>query len=224
MARGTRSLGSGRPGSAAAPRRRRLSVEQRRAGLVSAATELFLQRGYHGVSTDEVAQLAGASQSLIFHYFPSKVDLFIATMEVQVDELVKAVIDAPRGASPFSQLRGGLHAFYDYAATRGEHFNAVLRGEMAAVDPRIGALVDAGRERLIDFMSEEFASHDATGDLGEPRLIRAGLHGWIGFVQEQTIDWLKHRDLTHEELIAAALRTLVAALPALESRLKAPDS
>ncbi len=59
--------------SAATPR---LSADARRASIIDAAREVFAERGYHGVSTADIAAAAGCSEPLLYKLFRSKQQLF----------------------------------------------------------------------------------------------------------------------------------------------------
>jgi AcrR family transcriptional regulator len=54
-----------------APRRRRLSPEDRRRDILQAATIFFSEEGFNG-GTRELAQKLGVTQPLLYRYFPSK--------------------------------------------------------------------------------------------------------------------------------------------------------
>ena len=56
---------------------RRLA-QQKREAITSAATELFLDRGYDGTSLARIAEAAGVSKSTLFKQFPTKAALFEA--------------------------------------------------------------------------------------------------------------------------------------------------
>lgn len=56
--------------------RRRLTADQRRAGILLAARKAFAQRGFHGAGTSEIATAAGCSEPMIYKHFPSKQALF----------------------------------------------------------------------------------------------------------------------------------------------------
>ncbi len=62
------------------PTRARLDVEERRKQLVALGNELFSKRTYDEVSIDELARAAGISKGLLYHYFPTKRDFYIATV------------------------------------------------------------------------------------------------------------------------------------------------
>src|SRR5436305_732256 len=58
--------------------RRRLSVAERRDELIAAALDLFSHRSPEDVSIDDVAEAAGASRALVYHYFGGKQELYVA--------------------------------------------------------------------------------------------------------------------------------------------------
>jgi AcrR family transcriptional regulator len=69
-----------------APRRgRRPGAPDTRAAILAAARELFAANGYAGTSVRAVAAAAGVDGALVHHYFGTKDDLFIASLELRVD-------------------------------------------------------------------------------------------------------------------------------------------
>src|SRR5262249_52259078 len=69
--------------------RRRLSVDRRRDELIEAALDLLSQRGPEEVSVDDVAQAAGASRALVYHYFGTKQELYAAALSKAAAELTR---------------------------------------------------------------------------------------------------------------------------------------
>ena len=61
------------------PRSLNLEVRQR---IVSAAYRLFVERGYKSVSMEDVAQSLGLKKANVFHYYPTKEALGLATLEM----------------------------------------------------------------------------------------------------------------------------------------------
>ena len=59
----------------ASPRRR--SAEERRRQILDAALSLFARHGYGGTTTKAIAQEAGITEGLIFHYFGGKAELLV---------------------------------------------------------------------------------------------------------------------------------------------------
>lgn len=67
-------------GGVAGPSRRRLSASERMPQILDAALEEFGERGYGGASMAATAARAGVAKGLIYHYFPSKAELFKAVV------------------------------------------------------------------------------------------------------------------------------------------------
>jgi TetR/AcrR family transcriptional repressor of mexJK operon len=74
----TRKVAEVPPTSAAGPRSR---SDERRARYLDVALHLFLQHGFNGVSTDQLATAAGGSKATLYRYFPSKEALFEAIID-----------------------------------------------------------------------------------------------------------------------------------------------
>src|SRR5215470_15744222 len=56
----------------------RLSSEERRAAIIKAVRRAFAEKGFHGITTRELADAAGVSEALLFKHFPTKEALFTA--------------------------------------------------------------------------------------------------------------------------------------------------
>ncbi|MFT6399761.1 MAG: AcrR family transcriptional regulator [Bradymonadia bacterium] len=68
----------------------RLSAEARRAQLLDAATRAFAEFGYRGATTKSIAAEAAVAEALIYRYFRSKEELFIAVVDRTASRLVHA--------------------------------------------------------------------------------------------------------------------------------------
>jgi AcrR family transcriptional regulator len=64
---------------AAAPRVR--DGEHTRAEIIEVATREFADRGYTGARVDEIAAKTSTTKRMIYYYFGSKEDLFLAVLE-----------------------------------------------------------------------------------------------------------------------------------------------
>jgi AcrR family transcriptional regulator len=75
---------SQRPGSPARTGRRPGSPDTRDV-ILEAARWVFAERGYDGATVRGVAAQAGVDPALLYHYFGSKQQLFVAAMEITYD-------------------------------------------------------------------------------------------------------------------------------------------
>jgi AcrR family transcriptional regulator len=55
---------------------KRLKAAERRASILAVAKVLFADKGYHGVSVDEIAKRLGVSPAVLYQHFPSKEALY----------------------------------------------------------------------------------------------------------------------------------------------------
>ena len=100
--------------------RRAAQAAATRAALVAAARRLFVEKGYHRTSTEEVAAEAGVgTRGALYHHFADKQALFeaafIAVEEDLVIEAAKNLGDPADGA--LNQLQQGLVGFLDASLT-----------------------------------------------------------------------------------------------------------
>src|SRR4051794_24641976 len=64
-----------------APAYTRLAVDERRRRLLELGADLFTRHSYEELSMAAIAREAGISKALLYHYFPSKRDYFVATLQ-----------------------------------------------------------------------------------------------------------------------------------------------
>ena len=57
--------------------------DKRRLEILDSAFSLFASSGYHGVSVRQIAKSIGMTTGMLYHYFPSKPELFTALVNVQ---------------------------------------------------------------------------------------------------------------------------------------------
>lgn len=77
--------------STTAPRRgRRPGSPNTRAAILAVARQRFAQQGYAATSVRGIAAAAGVDSALVHHYFGTKEDLFVASLELRVDPRVIA--------------------------------------------------------------------------------------------------------------------------------------
>jgi AcrR family transcriptional regulator len=95
--------------------RRGRPSEGAREALLEAALELFMERDYDEVSTEEILKRSGVSRGALYHHFPAKVDLFRAVFMVSERRVIDRIASrAPTDATPFEAIvflaRGYLRA------------------------------------------------------------------------------------------------------------------
>ena len=64
--------------------------ERTRADLLAAARTVFLRRGFHGASLDEIAEEAGYTKGAVYSNFAGKDDLFLALLDEHYEQRIRA--------------------------------------------------------------------------------------------------------------------------------------
>jgi AcrR family transcriptional regulator len=97
-----------------APGRREADAQATRDALVSAALELFAERGYAEVGTEEIVARARVTRGALYHHFQDKRDLFRAVHERVEDELMERVTARMESADdPWDLMVNGMRAFLE---------------------------------------------------------------------------------------------------------------
>lgn len=206
------SANSRHRGAPSRPRRgaegpRRLQVDERRGQLLELGLTLFANTTYDELSIDAIAEAAGISKGLLYHYFSSKRDYYVETVRLAVARLLDAVALVTDDPVSPDLLTRSLDTFLDFVERHGKPFASLLRGGLGA-DPEVAAIIDGTRDAFL---------RRALGrlDLGDDPRARVALRGWIGFVEVTSLDWIEHgRDLEREALRDLMAQMLLAALMA----------
>jgi AcrR family transcriptional regulator len=82
--------------------------------LIEAAHELFMERDYDEVSTEEILERSGVSRGALYHHFPSKRDLFLAVYTASEQRSIQLIAAGAAGASnPFDALLGAARRYLE---------------------------------------------------------------------------------------------------------------
>ncbi len=184
--------------------RTRMSREQRRAQLLELGMQAVMGSSFDEVSVEQVADAAGISRGLLFHYFPTRRDFLVAIARAGAQELLEVTAPDPQ-LDPLAQLRVGMAAYVDYIVDRRDAYVSLVRGA-AGGDPEMLAVVRETRQAVVDRMLEGMGIDP---DQAPPRL-RIALHGWNGFIEEAAIAWMAEPDPpSRQALLDLCERTLV---------------
>lgn len=69
----------------------RLTKEQRKEQILEAATNIFVERGYHHTKTKDIARACGISEPVIYKHFKGKDELFLAVMSSIAGETFREI-------------------------------------------------------------------------------------------------------------------------------------
>lgn len=168
--------------------RRRLSPGDRRSELLILGAQVFGQRPYDEVRIDEIAERAGVSRALMYHYFPDKRAFFAAVVRAEGERLFEATsAPADPGQSLFGQVRAGVLAYLHYDEEHPHGAWAAYMG-MGRADPVLRGLDD-----MVDMANAKQADRiidHVRAAAGQPlggttaRDLRATVYGWLALTFE----------------------------------------
>lgn len=176
----------------AKPARRRLDTDARRAELLALGVEVFSAGPYDAVSIDAVAERAGISKGLLYHYFPTKRHFYTACVEEAARQLVD-LLELPSTLPPWQRLHEGLERYLSFVERHAPAYSTLLRGGIGT-DAALSAVIESTRSACLARLM------DGMGPIAQDPTIRTVMRGWIGFVEATSLDWLDRRDLSHDAL------------------------
>jgi AcrR family transcriptional regulator len=116
-------------------------VLRRENEIIDAAARVFAERGYHGTSTQAIADVLGMRQASLYYYFPSKeaaLELVCLRGTDGFVEAAEAVVDGP--GAPIDKLAGLIAAHLVPIDTRHDYVKVFINERRY--------LPDASRHRL----------------------------------------------------------------------------
>jgi AcrR family transcriptional regulator len=191
---------------------RRLAPEERKAMLIGAAEETFAHRGYTQSGLAEVADLAGVSKTLLYHYFPDgRPELY---REV-INRLVGQVVDAARLATravtaPEERMSALVDALVTWFEAHPDAYRLLVLEPWGSGDPGVVGQAMAVRARLAGELGTLLAP------AGQPLAVtQAGGAAAVGALLH-LCELVIAGQITADEAIASGQRFLRAGLQALD--------
>jgi AcrR family transcriptional regulator len=134
-------------------RRARLPRAERERQMLQAAHLLFAERGYSGVTMDDVAGAIGVTKPLLYNYFGNKERLYLACMQPAAEALMKTVLDAVTPTrTPADALDAGLRAFFAFLAADRDAWR-VLFDETLPASGEVARRVVQYREQITELVA-----------------------------------------------------------------------
>jgi AcrR family transcriptional regulator len=189
----------------------RMSPESRREQLLDLGTRLLATRTLDEISIELLAEEAGISRGLLYHYFHSLQEFHVAVVRRAVEDLF--AITAPRDVGdPLEQLSVSLGAYVDYVSENYTGYVSLVRAASGANEELRTIYQDARKaltDRIFDIAGAEELATLGVVDTPATRLLA---DGWAAMVEDVVVAWVADpRGLSREQL----LQRLARALPAV---------
>ena len=136
----------------------------------AAAMTLFIKKGYHATSIDDVAKQAQISKGLLYNYYKGKEDLLAAMVQIRIAEVAEVMEAAAALQTPAEQLRYIVENALDKVRQRPDVYRFYLNLQTQPEDDHVLAVyseqLNAASRRLFDVQCRMFEQLGAK----EPRL------------------------------------------------------
>ncbi|RYZ07803.1 MAG: TetR/AcrR family transcriptional regulator [Myxococcales bacterium] len=156
---------------------------QARQRISSAATALFLKKGFDAVSVADVAAAANVSKMTVFNYFPRKEDLLLDRNEEALALVRSAILERAKGQSAVDaffalarRLVNDAHPFAKWTPAT-EHFFGTIR-ESPSLNARVRELRELMETELTNALVESAIAHAPANDATAHVLAVAMVAAW----------------------------------------------
>lgn len=154
--------------------------------------DLFSKHAYEDISIDDVAEAAGISKGLLYHYFRGKREFYVETVRSASRRLQLLTMPDPQ-LPPEARLRAAIDAHLRYIQEHGPVYTAVYRSGVA-IAPEVREILEQHRGVIVRYFLEAMGV-----DRAAP-LLRTALRAWIAMVEGASLDWIENPAITRDEL------------------------
>jgi AcrR family transcriptional regulator len=184
-----------------------LTPDARRAELLSAGERVFTTKPYEDVSIEDIAEAAGVSKNLLYHYFTGKRELYLETIRANAQEMLDRT-EPDMTLEPIERLRSSIDQHLRYVEEHAAGYIKLLRG--AGGDPEVFEIVAASHRRVVARIIATLPLEGATPPPG----LELVLYGWIAFIDQVSIAWLEQRSMSRDDLREMLVHQFVGILAA----------
>jgi AcrR family transcriptional regulator len=187
--------------------RTRLAPDERRSQLLDLGVRLLATRSLDELSIDLLAEEAGISRGLLYHYFGNKHAFHEAVVRRAADDLI-AQTAPPSEGEPLERLLISVTAYVDYVVANHEGYLSLVKGAAGGNDT-VREIYEEVRSALTDRIFREDPRGVILPDTAATRLI---VRGWAAMTEELVLNWIVDpAGVSREQL----LEMIAASLPAL---------
>ena len=195
---------------------KRLKAAERKASILAVAKLLFADKGFHGVSVDEIAKRLGVSPAVLYQHFPSKEALYEAVLteiSEKRESYIEAVLTEP---SDFTTVLKRMSRIYVESVSRDPDYlrmelMSALEGSQAATrffDHRWRALTD-----YIEYSLDELRDEGRISGVN-PKMASLMYQGMIreALYEKCVLDARRFQDMPLTTIVDELVRLLLKAI------------
>jgi AcrR family transcriptional regulator len=180
---------------------------QRREQLIDSALEIAAREGHENLAFEAVANRAGVTRNLVYHYFPGgRQQLLEAAVHRAGEQLSSGWVTDP-GVPLGERLVSNLNRMMDHAAEPTDAWQLYRQGR-SLIDPNLLEISRQYRERVIGTIAL-----NQLGTTEPPPIVRIALDGFLAYV-ETVIESAIEQGTPREQVMELVAGTLMSAMNA----------
>ncbi len=154
---------------------RDIKAEERRRQILDAAAAMLAQKGYHGMTMDDIVSKSGLSKGTLYWYFKSKKEIILAIMSRHLEEAKIRTYSSLEGVNTFSEQiqvilndMVNMHECAPNEDSRNRQIQLTTEfWRQAAVDPEVNAKMSATYEWQTELGQKLVRAAVARGEICE---------------------------------------------------------
>lgn len=133
------------------------SIETRNK-ILEVGASLILQKGYHNVTTDDIAKAAGVSTGIVYHYFKDKKDILLVGLDARAEAMYQGFVEN-YAASTVGNLDEFFDGIFDFLLDYHKKF-WIIHEELESLyhsDKEIAASIDSYWKKIYVSIAQIYA-------------------------------------------------------------------
>jgi AcrR family transcriptional regulator len=186
---------------------RRLPPAERREQLIDSALAIAAREGYENLAFEKVANRAGVTRNLVYHYFPGgRQELLEAAVHRAGEQLSSGWVIDPK--IPLGErLEANLNRMMDHAEQPTDAWQLYRQGR-GTVDPGLLEIARQYREQVIGLIAL-----NQLGTAEAPPVVRIALDGFMAYA-ETVIESAIQQEMPRGQVIELVSGTLMSTMNA----------
>lgn len=189
----------------------RMSPATRREQLLALGVRMLSVRPLEELTIDLLAEKAGISRGLLYHYFGNKQEFHEAVVRSMVERLYEATapVDAP---GVLDRMVASLHHFIDFVRENHRAYQSFVTA--AASNAVMLEMYEEAQRRLLDRIFESATAEElAEVGIADSPAVRLMTYGWGAMTESVILSWLDDdRGITQQALVESLTLSLGAVL------------
>lgn len=185
---------------------KRTSIEKKNK-IIEKGFELMCEKGYHNVSTVDIAKYAGVSTGIIYQYFTDKRDIFIEGVKDYANKIVFPMIDIlDNNKLEFSSLEELINKMIDnfikeHTMTKKAHEELMA---MSHLDDEIAELFNNAEMEMTEKIVKVFAENNR-------KVSKENIHITYGIIDNfcHEVVYHKHQELNYDVMKAKVIEIVM---------------